>query len=240
MAGPALVVMARSPEGGLDAIKTRLARAVPDRRDRAQLYRAFLADTLRACRRVEATLRVAYTPEGGTAGFAALGVTAEELLPQRGVDLGERERAIFEDLFASGFEAVVLVGSDLPTLPGRYLVRALAVLRSYRPRLVLGPTEDGGYYLIGLARPDRVGASSIPDVFTGIRWSTPFALADTLARAAATGWPVTLLPPWYDVDDEVGLERLRTALRHPATRRRAPATMAALQALVTGRAVRGA
>ncbi len=228
----ALVVMARSPNRAIGQIKTRLAAALPDARDRAALYRAFLADTLQACRAVAGVaLRVAYTPEGGSSGFAALGVNADELLPQRGPDLGARERAVFADLFATGFDRAVLVGSDLPTLPGRYLREAFARLRPGWRRLVLGPTRDGGYYLIGLARPARGGRPAVPDVFTGVRWSTPFALDDTLARAAARGWSAVLLPPWYDIDEAADLARLWRALRRPGTARRAPATAAVLRRL---------
>lgn len=230
-----IVVMARSPEQAVDQIKTRLAPAVPHPQDRAALYRAFLADTIATCRRVAgATLRVAYTPEGATAGLSAIGVASDELIAQRGPDLGARERALFEDLFAAGFDRVVLIGSDLPTLPVRVLRTAVARLRVPGRRIVLGPTEDGGYYLLGLGRPRH---GEVPDLFTGVRWSTRFALGDTLARAAAAGWPVALLPVWYDVDDEVGLARLRRVLEDPGTAARALATAAVLGSLLARGAV---
>ena len=216
----AVAVMARSPAAG-DAPKTRLAAAVPREADRRRLYAAFLADTIAACRTVEgAALRIAYTPDGGSAGLAELGARDGELLPQRGADLGARERGVFDDLFAAGFDAVVMIGSDLPTLPPEH-VRG-TIDRVSRRAVVLGPSDDGGYYLIALAAPPA--GTPVPDLFSGIRWSTPAALDDTRAAAGRAGLDVVLVPGWRDVDDAAGLARLRTDLRQPATRARAPAT----------------
>ena len=144
--------MARSPTAGAARIKTRLASSVPTESDRLALYTAFLADTVLACRTVVgAVLRVAYTPEGGRDGFTALGISDDELLPQRGANLGERERYLFEDLFAAGFRRVVIIGSDLPTLPMRHVSDAIARLGEPGSNVVLGPSEDGGYSLIALS-----------------------------------------------------------------------------------------
>lgn len=220
----AVVIMARSPAGG-DAPKTRLADAVPRETDRRRLYAAFLADTIAACRTVEgAALRIAYTPDGGSAGLRGLGAGDGELLPQRGADLGARERGVFDDLFAAGFDTVVMIGSDLPTLPPAHV--SLAIERVSPGRVVLGPSDDGGYYLIALAAPPA--GMPVPDLFSGIRWSTRSALDDTRAAAGRAGVGVVLLPGWHDVDDAAGLERLRTDLRGAATRARAPATARAL------------
>lgn len=220
----AVVIMARSPAAG-DAPKTRLADAVPREADRRRLYAAFLADTIAACRTVEgAALRIAYTPDGGRAGLPELGAGAGELLAQRGADLGARERGVFDDLFRDGFEKVVLIGSDLPTLPPAHVSRAID--RVSPGRVVLGPSADGGYYLIALAAPPA--GMPVPDLFSRIRWSTAAALADTRAAAGRAGVGVVLVPGWHDVDDAAGLARLRTDLRQAATRARAPATARAL------------
>lgn len=216
----AVVIMARSPARG-DAPKTRLADAVPREGDRRRLYAAFLADTIAACRAVEgAALRIAYTPDGGSAGLRELGAGDSELLPQRGADLGARERGVFDDLFAAGFDAVVMIGSDLPTLPPGYVSRAIDTVSPHT--VVLGPSDDGGYYLIALAAP--AAGMPVPDLFSGIRWSTPAALDDTCAAAGRAGLDVVPVPGWRDVDDAAGLARLRTDLRQAATRARAPAT----------------
>ena len=223
----ALVIMARSPVGGWPP-KTRLAEVVAADADRRRLYAAFLADTITACRGVEGTtLRLAYTPDGGTAGFSELGVSHDESLPQRGSDLGAREQAVFADLFAAGFEKVVVVGSDLPTLPPSHILQAIELISNHTA--VLGPSEDGGYYLIGLAAPGADAA--IPDLFTKIRWSTPSALDDTIAAAERSGFRVELVPQWYDVDDKNGLARLRADLEATDAKARAPATTTIIEEL---------
>ena len=229
-AGDAVVVMARSPLGG-QAPKSRLADAVEHEGDRRRLYAAFLQDTIDGCRAVGGTaLRVAYTPDGGGAGLAALGVRGDELLPQRGADLGARERAAFADLFAAGFRKVVMVGSDLPTLPAAHVRRALELASP--GTAVLGPADDGGYYLLALAAP--APGAPLPDLFSGIRWSTPAALADTRAAAARAGLEVVLVPGWRDIDDAAGLARLRAELAAGTGRARAPETARVLDELFDG------
>ena len=223
--GAAVVVMARSPSGGR-APKSRLAGVLPDEADRRRLYAAFLTDVVSVCRTVEeATLRVAYTPDGGPQGFAAAGVADRELMPQRGAGLGDRERGIFEDLFREGFSPVVVIGSDLPGLPPARIREALTRLAAERDTVVLGPGADGGYYLIGLARP-RAGDPT-PDLFTGIRWSSAWTRADTVAAAERCEFRVELLDAWRDVDDAADLAALRTELAGGGAGR-APATAAVL------------
>ena len=208
--GPAVVVMARSPSGGR-APKTRLAGVVPDEQDRRRLYAAFLTDVVAACRAVEgAALRVAYTPDGGPCGFTPAGVAERELMPQRGAALGDRERGIFEDLFRDGFSPVVVIGSDLPGLPPARIREALARLAAGPDTVVLGPSADGGYYLVGLARP-RAG-DPMPDLFAGIRWSSAWTRADTVTAAERCGLRVELLDSLRDIDDAADLAALRTEL----------------------------
>ena len=141
--GPAVAVMARSPCGAR-APKSRLAEVLPNEADRRRLYAAFLQDVVSACASVDgATLRVAYTADGGAAGFEAVGLASDQLLPQRGDDLGARERGVFQDLFGLGFSPVVLIGSDLPTLPVSRIADAIQRLLASRNRIVLGPADDG-------------------------------------------------------------------------------------------------
>ena len=223
-AGAVIVIMARSPVAG-DPPKTRLARAVEDADDRRRLYGAFLRDTVAACRELEGIeLRLAYTPDGGTGGFEDVDVADDELIPQRGGDLATREASVFTDLFAAGFSKVVMVGSDLPTFPVDYLRTAIDLVDS--EAVVLGPAEDGGYYLMALGT-DTADAA-VPDLFSDVRWSTSAALDDTTVAAERAGLRVELLPPWYDVDDEVGLARLREELSDDRGRARAPSTAQAL------------
>ena len=225
--GAAVVVMARSPLGG-QAPKTRLADAVGREADRRRLYAAFLQDTIDGCRSVAgAALRVAYTPDGGAAGLDTLGVRGDELLSQRGADLGARERAAFADLFAAGFRKVVMIGSDLPTLPAEHIRQALEQVAP--GTAALGPADDGGYYLIALAAPEP--GSPVPDLFSGIRWSTASALEDTRAAAGRAGLRVVLVAGWRDIDDAAGLARLRAEVAAETGRARAPETARVLDEL---------
>jgi len=218
--------MARSPARP-SAVKTRLAGAIPNTRARVDLYTAFIADQMRVCRSLSnITLRMAYTPEGSAKDFEPMGLSPEELVLQRGHDLATRERALFEDLFEEGFRRVVIIGSDLPSLPGRILEDAIRRLDRPR-RVVLGPAEDGGYYLVGLSRDGAT--ASVPDLFSNIRWSTTWTLSDTIAAAEQTRTIVELVEPWYDVDDQAGLQRLRDQLSSPAWAAAVPATAAVLK-----------
>jgi hypothetical protein len=121
-------------------------------------------------------------------------------VPQSGDDLGERMSAAFRQLFAAGYARVILIGSDLPSLPPSRLADADRALQRGAD-LVLGPAEDGGYYLIGLSRPTDV-------LFSGISWGGPDVLRQTVARARAECWRVQTIDPWYDVDSPADLARI--------------------------------
>ena len=230
--GPVVVVMARAPLGAR-APKSRLAGVLPNAADRRRLAAAFLEDVLATCRTVDrAHLRVAHTVDGGTDGFEAVGATPNQLLRQRGDSLGDRERGVFEDLFGSGFSPVVMIGADLPTLPATQIRTAIDHLQTDENQVVLGPSEDGGYHLIGLAR--RTARTAVPDLFSDIRWSTEWTYADTAAAAERCSLDVTRLATWYDIDDATGLARLRTDLATESGRRQAPATARVLEALDAG------
>jgi len=101
-----------------------------------------------------------------------------------------------------GYRRVVIMNSDGPTLPAAHLATAFKLLSSEEVDVVLGPSDDGGYYLLGLKRP-------APRLLRQVQMSTPAVLRDTLALAQAEKLRVKLLPPWYDVDDTASLERLR-------------------------------
>ena len=134
---------------------------------------------------------------------------------------------------------MVVIGSDLPGLPSPRIGEALARLAAGPDAVVLGPSADGGYYLIGLARP-RTG-DAVPDLFTGIRWSSVWTRADTVAAAERCGLRVDLLDAWRDVDDATDLAALRAMVAGEGAGR-APATAVALGALAarhTGLTSRG-
>ena len=224
-----VVVMTRAPERNPAAVitvgdavvahgpKTRLAPVLPNPADRVALQRAFLVDTLATARAVDgAIVRVAIAPGGDPAAFADLGVPAGQVILQKGETLGDRERAVFADLFRRGARQVVLIGSDIPLLAPRVLEEAFTALEATPAPVVLGPASDGGYYLLGLAGPQ------VPDLFTGVRWSTKYTLMDTLRRCEFEERRVALLDMLDDVDTPEDLGRLREVLRDDPSR--APAT----------------
>ncbi|WP_396626220.1 TIGR04282 family arsenosugar biosynthesis glycosyltransferase [Luteitalea sp.] len=229
-----VVVMTRAPEiapsavitvgdAGVQGPKTRLAPVLPDPAARQALQRAFLADTLATARAVPgAIVRVAIAPGGDPASLADLGVPAGQVITQRGDTLGDREQALFADLFRRGARQMVLIGSDIPLLTTDVLVQAFAALDASPSPVVIGPASDGGYYLLGLSGP------LVPDLFTGVRWSTKYALMDTLRRCEFAERRTVLLDMLDDVDDPDDLARLREMLREDPSR--APATAAWLQA----------
>lgn len=127
------------------------------------------------------------------------------MLPQRGADLGERLQHCFAELFALGFASVVAIGADSPTLPGENVYDAFEALVE-EDAVVLGPTDDGGYYLIGMRQ-------MYDGLFQGIPWSSAEVLNTTIKRAEAAEVDVLLLPEWYDVDTPAALERLQEEVR---------------------------
>ncbi len=187
----AVVMMARAAwTGG----KTRLAGLATDSA-LADLRQALFDDTLEVVRSVRGAQRiVACEPAASVPRFREMAGGDIEVLPQRGADLGERMRHAFEDAFRLGAEAVVMVGSDLPDLPVRFISEALDTLAADPRRVVLGPAEDGGYYLIGMTRLH-------PGLFGGIEWGSRRVLEATMDAARRNGVPVVLLEPWGDVDE---------------------------------------
>lgn len=192
-----VAVLARAPSAGG---KVRLFRSLgipPD----FGLTMALLADTVAAIERVPHVDRaLVYTPPESRPEIEAATRKDWTCLAQRGEDLGERMAAAFQDLHGLGYEEVVLIGSDLPTLPPALISAALRALRASADTVVLGPSVDGGYYLIALRRP-------IDGLFEGVSWSTAAVLEQTQSRARALDLSVHLLDAWYDVDDAPSLHR---------------------------------
>lgn len=118
---------------------------------------------------------------------------------QRGHDLGARMADAFTRAFSSGASRVVIFGSDSPHLPASRIPQAFAVLSDHD--CVLGPAEDGGYYLIGCRRFD-------PRLFDSVAWSSPQTFEQTLANARRLNYTVAVLESWYDLDEWRDIERL--------------------------------
>jgi rSAM/selenodomain-associated transferase 1 len=195
----ALIVMARYPEPGM--VKTRLAASIGDA-GAAEIYRAFLRDLgARLPGHRSWVLRWAFEPAGSR--FCVELAAGADAFAQVEGSLGARMLAAMARGLRDGARHVVLIGSDVPHVPLSILEEAFGRL-SGGADLVLGPAEDGGYYLIG--------ARSVPAVFEGIRWGGPDVLAATLAAARRRGIEPELLETQYDVDDVGTVGRLEADL----------------------------
>jgi rSAM/selenodomain-associated transferase 1 len=200
----ALVIMAKLP--AVDQTKSRLSPALAPA-EAAALYEALLQDTIELAAGLEGVqLAIAITPPDAIDYFRRISPPEAVLLPVVGADIGDCLNQALGWLLADGYAKALALNSDGPTLPATYLRRALAELENREIDVVLGPSEDGGYYLIGLKQPH-------PDLFRGIAWSTDQVTAQTLAEAEAVGLEVAQLPSWYDVDTAADLDRLRAELR---------------------------
>ena len=208
----ALIVFAKAPVPG--QVKTRLTSVLSEE-EAARLYAAFLQDALDQYAALGTDVRLYWG--------SPLDTVPDDLVPadvqaftQAGDGLGARMQRAFLETFAAGYERVVIIGTDHPTLPSAFVEEAFAALREPLS-VALGPSEDGGYYLLGMNE-------FYPQLFADMRYSHADVFHETLARAEGTSAALTVLPPWYDVDTPEALRRLRADLedmdvRVPHTRR---------------------
>jgi len=187
-------------------VKTRLAATLGPHRA-ADIHRSFLVSLLDRLADVAERRVLAFSPPDRREAFESLATGAWQIQPQTGGDLGARMADYFQRALAAGAKRVVLVGSDSPTLPVSYVQHALDRLRDVP--VVLGPTSDGGYYLVG-------AAGEVPPIFDGVSWSTGAVWEQTVDRLTAAGCPFARLPEWWDVDDGDDLARLRRQLADPS------------------------
>jgi uncharacterized protein len=205
----ALGVMTKAPRAGI--VKTRLTPPLKPE-EAAALNTCFLRDLASSIMTVASSGNAqgiaVYTPLGAERDYSEILPVDFALIPQRGENLSERLIHAFQDLFSHGFESVCLIGSDSPTIPTQIFSEAAHVLSEPEARLVLGPSDDGGYYLIGLQQRQ-------PTLFENIEWSTERVLEQTIERAKESELKIHLLPTWYDVDDGATLRRLCQELFSP-------------------------
>jgi len=225
--GCALAVMTKAPRTG--QVKTRLVPPLTAD-EAAALNTCFLRDTVAAI--LEASDKnvvqgiAVYTPIGAEETYIDILPDNFQLVPQRGDGFGERLAAAAEDLLQSGFQSVCLIDSDSPTIPSRVYAEAANMLSIRGDRVVLGPADDGGYYLIGLKHDHR-------RLFEQIDWSTERVLEQTMQRAEELDLEVKFLPTGYDIDDRVTLHRLCDELLIPNAKDQiAPETRRFLRELI--------
>lgn len=178
------------PEQG--KVKSRLATDLGALTS-TKLYRCFLLDSLTTLYKLQLPILLCYTPANALNKFQQwLGNDSSYML-QKGRTLGQRMKQCFHDAFSQGFEQLILLGSDSPDIPLTYLREAFSSLQSHE--VVLGPSIDGGYYLIGFR---KTGFS--PLTFDDIPWSTSSVFSTTLTKLRKEGKVVHQLPTWYDID----------------------------------------
>jgi hypothetical protein len=196
-----LLFFMKYPERG--RVKTRLAASMGDERA-LELYKRFLLNILSTLNKGTFLFYLCFYPADALESLRKWMGRDYLYMPQQGVDLGERMKNGFTEAFDSGFKRVLLIGSDIPGLPLEFIEEAFASLKE--KDAVIGPSLDGGYYLIGF-RDKKFS----PQVFKGILWSTERVFEETMKILEREGSTIHTLKPLRDIDtiDDLRIEELR-------------------------------
>ncbi len=219
----AVAVFAKAPVPG--QVKTRLSPAVtPD--EAASLHGSLVMDMLERCQSLKGCDRILVgAPSREHPFFRAMEARYKvKLWEQKGKDLGARMQYAVEEGVARGYESIVIVGTDIPEVSADILIQALQAVKNHD--VVLGPTFDGGYYLIALRK-------AIPELFAGIPWSTDQVFPLTMDKAKAGGYAVHTLPCLRDVDTIEDLHHIIQKTKSPNQRLCSARTKNVLQELGT-------
>jgi rSAM/selenodomain-associated transferase 1 len=191
-----------------DKVKTRLAAELGEEVV-IELYKNFVLDMLSTIRRLNVPIRIYFHPE--SAGDKMKGWLGEQYayIAQEGSNLGQRMKNALAQTFEENFSRAILVGSDIPDLPADFLIQALQSLESHHA--VIGPSSDGGYYLIGFSK-----AHFLPKAFDGISWSTENVFQQTIDVLEKHSSNIHILLQWFDVDTPVDLRELINRNRNTA------------------------
>lgn len=209
---PALLVFAKVPRPG--TVKTRLTPVLTPT-EAARLYEAFLRDVLRLYASLNVDVRLYWAPPLPEDAFEGV-PRSVTTFKQEGDGLGARMKNAFRQALDDGYRQVAVVGTDHPTLPLSFVRQSFMALEADHS-VCIGPSEDGGFYLLGMS-------DFYPQLFEGMTYSHDHVFSDTLARVGALDARLTVLPRWYDVDTPAALERMLDDLAHsdvdaPHTRR---------------------
>ena len=185
-----LLFFVKYPEEG--RVKTRLSREL-DAAIVVGLYRNFVMDLLSMLEETGIQFQIAYSPESSQGRFAEWLGSMYFYMPQQGNDLGRRMKNALTRAFERGFGRAIVIGSDSPDLPVELIHEAFSSLETHDA--VIGPSLDGGYYLIGFN-----SNTLLPAAFEGIQWSTNAVFRTTIARLEGARLNIHKLPEWRDVD----------------------------------------
>jgi rSAM/selenodomain-associated transferase 1 len=193
-----LLFFIKNPEKG--KVKTRVASAMGDKMA-MKLYRRFLLEMLFTLNKGTFLFYLCFHPENSLNDLKDWLGDHYLYTPQMGENLGQRMKNGFVEAFSMNFKRVVLIGSDIPDLPLEFIEEAFNSLGE--KDAVIGPSFDGGYYLIGFR--DKTFS---PKVFEGIPWSTERVFEDTMKILKQEGLLVHTLPRWRDIDTIEDLKNL--------------------------------
>jgi uncharacterized protein len=190
MADNCVIVFVKYPVPG--QVKTRLAKSIGDEAV-AGFYKCCVEDVIAGIKDVYSPVHICYDPSSTREMFSGWLGKSFTYFPQRGEDLGEKMKNAFEDVFKAGFVRAILIGSDIPDLPADFIKKAISA--QAQSGAVIGPSSDGGYYLIGFNKDDF-----LPEAFNGISWSTDAVLKQTTDILSRHKRTFSLLPEWHDID----------------------------------------
>jgi rSAM/selenodomain-associated transferase 1 len=199
---PVIIVMVKAPVAGI--AKTRLTPSLSES-DAASLALCIIQDVINSALGIIPNVIVAFAPDDGRAILEPSLPKQLHWVKQEGHDLGERLNSAIAYAAGLGFSPIIVLGADSPTLPPSYIETASDALAANKTDVVLGPTTDGGYYLVGLRK-------TVPNLFHNIAWSSARTFADTVHNTNQLGLRLLTLPEWYDVDTFADLGRLRNEL----------------------------
>ncbi len=209
-----IIIMAKVPSAG--NVKTRLQPFISSDECTA-LSKAFLQDAVNKAKTVCENVILAYSPTAEINALKKILPSQNTFIEQTGRDLGEKMFNAFKFAFEQQTDAVVMIGTDSPTFPIDYIEQAFEFLET-NSDVVLGKTEDGGFYLIGLRRlPERI--------FENVAWSSPATFEQIFENIHRLNLHLREVPAWYDVDEQADFEKLQAEILHNKNaQRRAPET----------------
>lgn len=212
---PVIILMVKAPLPGL--AKTRLTPPLAQS-EAASLALCFVQDVVKSALGITQNVMIAFTPPEGRAMLEASLPNNLHWVEQHGQHLGDRLILAIAYADSLGFSPIITLGTDSPTLPPSFVEQACQILSVGPTDITLGPTRDGGYYLVGVRKPE-------PELFNNVAWSSPFTFDHTVRNINQLGLRLVILEQWYDVDTVADLRSLNNELRFDEqARNRAPET----------------
>ena len=215
----AIIIMTKIPSAG--NVKMRLQPFL-SAGECAALSEAFLLDAVTKAKTVCDNAILAYSPPEKIDDLRRITPAQSVFLEQTGKDLGEKMSNAFEFAFAQKMDSVVMIGTDSPTFPADYIEQAFEFLEM-ETDTVLGKSEDGGFYLLGLRKPER-------EIFKNVLWSSPETFEQLYKNIKNLNLHLREVPSWYDVDEKMDFETLQNEILYSSNaQRRAPETYALIK-----------